>query len=248
MQSTGALLRRPRSARFTYLRAATVLLSAFALTACADRVPTVTQQYADWPLIAGCENVKPDARLDGEFETKFYFTTLGSAYKEGAAYGARVGLEDGGDLGFVMLSLIGPPDSVDGRPVIKRGSTTPFCIAVKASPSQLNSALRSTLAGMRKQGYKYTSSRGAFSTTFVERESWQPEFVDVANPNRWIDSFDAKVVDLEGPYAAVAVQRRVFISRFDGERGVYSPFIQADSEGYLEAWMLATARDKALGA
>ena len=179
-----------------------------------------------------CKTVAANAPNPG-FTTQYYMTTWGSAVAEGAAMGVREGLSEGGGVGWVALARIRPVQSVGGVQLLWRGANqTPFCMVINASEARVAQALRGTFQDMRGLGYTSRVSGPLNITSFAKREH---------SAAKWVDRFAAFTYPLEGGRTAVVVRRDVLISR----RG--SPYIEGNSVGELETWVLTTTRKKATG-
>lgn len=193
--------------------------------------PLVSRAAAGAHYIPACQNVSPDARSAIPFTTTFYLTTSGSAFREGAADGLRDGLRDGGATGAYLISAMRPPRRVGQADLVATlPPPEPFCMVVDAPHGRVDAAVSQVMSDLSTYGYRArrsTSSPVAFETDFAFRSH---------SAARWTDRFIA-FADPMGPgKTAVFVYRDVFISRNGG------PYIQGESVGANETWILAAVR------
>ncbi len=209
------------------------LLLGVCLTGCAapGQPPMDSRSAKSLDALPDCKNVSPNARI-AAFVTQFYLTTWGSAAREGAILGVRKGLAEGGGVGLIALARMERPDRIKGSPAIWRSNPPePFCMRIAAPRDRVDRALQSSFAELRAYGYRASRSGGISTTGFVRRSH---------KAAAWMDRFAGYTYALPDGGTAVVVRRDVLISR----QG--NPFVQADSVGQLETWIMTRTRQKSL--
>ncbi len=217
----------------SFVRLSFLALVSAGLTGCAapGQPPMDKRAASSLDALPDCKNVSPNARMP-QFVTQFYLTTWGSAAREGAILGVREGLAEGGGVGLIALSRMERPERIKGSPAIWRTNPPqPFCMRIAAPRDRVDRALLSSFAELRAFGYRASRSGGISKTSFVRRSH---------RAAAWMDRFAGYTYALPEGGTAVVVRRDVLISRQD------NPFVQADSVGQLETWIMTRTRQKAL--
>ena len=198
--------------------------------------PLLSRSAAGTDHIPGCHNVSPAVRATLPFTTDFYLTTSGSALREGSSVGVRDGLRDGGGVGNNLLAMMSPPSRVgNARLVAKSHRPEPFCMLVDAPHERVVSALSRVMSELRPHGYRAQRSPYSYS-------AFQTDFAFHSHQAaRWTDRFIAYADPIGSDRTAVVVHRDVFISR---QRG---PYMQGESVGANETWILVAVRQAATG-
>ena len=218
---------------FAFFRLGIFVLLAAGLTSCAapGQPPLVNRSASSLDALPDCKNVSSNAPMP-QFVTEFYLTTWGSAAREGAILGVREGLSEGGGVGLIALARMERPDRIKGSPAIWRTSPPkPFCMRIAAPRDRVERALRSSFGELRAYGYRASRSGEISKTSFVRRSH---------KAAAWMDRFAGYTYALPEGGTAVVVQRDVLISR----KG--NPYVQADSVGQLETWIMTRTRQKSL--
>lgn len=178
-----------------------------------------------------CETVSADHER-GVFPTRFYGTSWGSAVREGAVLGAREGASGPDALSAQISALLPQVERLAGVDVIWRDrDSTRFCMVIDAPLKTVAAAMPEVRAQLKAFGYASRPQRGegvAFSTDFVFREHASA---------RWMDRFSVRARTWKRTRSVAFVRRHVLISRKQ------DPYVQAESAGAAEAWILAALRD-----
>lgn len=161
-----------------------------------------------------------------------YWTTWGSAYREGGTAGAREGLNERGAIGAAMLAQLRTPSKYKGQDVFAvRYDADPFCMAFDAPFFTVDAATSKAFSELRRLGFRVTKNGG-------KMPSYETAFKEGAHRSAdWIERFAAAVVRLPDGRTVVVLYRDIFIMRDD------TGYYQGNSAGYNEAAILTRIRD-----
>lgn len=206
-----------------------LLSVAFSLAGCASSPgsPLLRRNVNDGygQLVTGCRNVSP-ATPPLSYQTKFYLSTWGSAWSEGAQTGLQSGLkiepEDRSRARFtkeLSWSVLMRTFGFDGN----NYPFQPYCMLYRAEPNAVAAALRTVLPSLGNAVVRGQEALGIFGTEFLQREH---------QAAKWRDRYIITIRETEGGGTAVFVFRDLWISRQS------SPYVRAESNGENEAWIL----------
>lgn len=182
--------------------------------------------------IDGCQNVSP-ANAVSDFDTKYYLTTWGSAFLEGASAGVQEALEEKSGPGSIIIGFLTPTPSAYQDTTITAASLPPdpYCMTIDKPASIVERSLQQTFANLAEYGYDYrllARDPLVVTTNLVSRSH---------RAARWLDRYTAYASPISSERTALVIFREVYISR--DESGYY----QGYSVGKNEAWIMARVRD-----
>ena len=205
-----------------------LLCVATALVGCASSGSPLLRTRADdghGQLVPGCQNVSP-ATPPLTYETRFYLSTWGSAWSEGARTGLQTGFqaapEDRSHARFtkeLARSALMRVFGFDGS----NYPSQPYCMLYRAGPNTVATALRTVLPQLGNTVVRDQEALGIFGTEFLQREH---------RAARWRDRYIITTREMVGGGTSVFVFRDLLISRQN------SPYTRAESNGGNEAWIL----------
>lgn len=208
------------------MKKAVLALSAIVLAACqAPGQPMLRTSVADGEgeLISGCQNVSSKAAVN-HYETGYYLTTWGSAWKEGSSAGLQEGLSGQGPAyDAVSRGMIKAVS--DEEPVFDSmyKGPKPFCRAYAASRREVAEAVATILPTLGNPIRISDIDRGIFQTDWTDRSHMAA---------KWKDGYVITVTEERPNRVVVRVLRSVYISR----QG--APYFLGDSVGQNESFVL----------
>lgn len=171
-------------------------------------------------LVSGCSNVSQTARVD-EYETKYYLTTYGSAWLEGASEGMASGE---GRIGEAIAQAMVRPTNAGGFVFNElMTSLQPFCRVYVATRAEVANAIATALPKLGNPILVSDERAGIFRTDTIDRQH---------PAARWKDSYLIAVEEERANRVIVRILRSVYIARD-------TAYNQAESSGQNEIWIFS---------
>ncbi|NDP47493.1 MAG: hypothetical protein GZ085_03710 [Sulfuriferula multivorans] len=197
-------------------------------------------------LIAGCNNVSANARVEKYINTS-YLTTWGSALKEGASEGFTEQVEAAGStMGGQVLrqlienhsnaqdevpSLLTPQKSAQYKKYNNLFSRTePFCRYYSENYKTVAKATATVVKSLEHRPVLIDESLGVFETDFVDQAH---------SAARWRDRYVILLDKAERKKTVIKVFRIIYVSRSKSGNS----FNLASSVGHNETWIMTRISD-----
>lgn len=207
-----------------------VSLTCVMLGGCVQLGPDLrrTESREQGALADGCMNLADEARVD-EYITAYYLTTWSSAWKEGAAAGIDDGLSDQGPAFEAIRAKLANADE-DRQDVFQNALTNipHYCRVFSANRRLVAEIIAKLLPTLGNPIEESDVDAGVFMTGLAARAH---------STAKWKDAYIITVTEERPNRVVVRVKRSVYISRMG------SPYMEAESSGHNEGWILTRVVD-----
>lgn len=196
------------------------------MTSCVQLGPDLRSSEADLQgaLVAGCKNVKAGAVLGG-YDTGFYRTTWGSAWKEGASAGLAEGLSSNETrvTAAVRAALLKPVGNEERVFVGAFSGPQPYCRVYQSSRKAVADSVANMVRSLGHDMVVSDARKGIFRLGLVERSH---------RAAKWKEGYIMTVTEERTNRVVLRILRNVYISRAGDD------YFQGDSDGHNEAWIM----------